>query len=125
MDRRAIVGATSAFTGPMEFNRIAAGVEPGLAPGRFAFMERIAASSLAFFILLAATACALAQASDPNACAQPHSGGSLSQQLSRSNGVICPPPIDPAIKKPAPSTGSMPVIPPPGTPGGNPNVQPK
>jgi hypothetical protein len=58
-------------------------------------------------------------------------GPSLSERLDRSNGVIAPPAstanTDPGIVKPAPSTGarSMPVIPPPGTPGGDPNVQPK
>ena len=58
-------------------------------------------------------------------------GTSLSKELDRSNGVITPSPstanTDPGIVKPAPSTGarSMPVIPPPGTPGGDPNVQPK
>ena len=53
-------------------------------------------------------------------------GRDLSDQLAQSNGVICPPPlIDPAIKAPTPQEGSMPVIPPPGSPGGNPNVQPK
>lgn len=50
----------------------------------------------------------------------------LSDKLSQSGGVICPPKSgDPDIKKPAPNTGKMPVIPPPGSPGGNPNVQPK
>jgi hypothetical protein len=50
----------------------------------------------------------------------------LSQQLAQSNGVICPPPyIDQGMKKPAPPSGTMPVIPPPGSAGGNPNVQPK
>ena len=42
-------------------------------------------------------------------------GRTLSQQLARTNGVICPPPhTDPAMKKPAPGGGTMPVIPPPG-----------
>jgi hypothetical protein len=50
----------------------------------------------------------------------------LSDKLNASNGVICPPPdLDPALKKPAPATGDTPVIPPPGSPGGNPSVQPK
>jgi hypothetical protein len=49
----------------------------------------------------------------------------LSDRLARSNGVICPPNIDPGIKAPAPNAGRMPVIPPPGSPGGNPNIQPK
>jgi len=29
------------------------------------------------------------------------------------------------MKAPTPNTGKMPVIPPPGSPGGNPDVQPK
>jgi hypothetical protein len=44
------------------------------------------------------------------------SGRSLSQQLSRSGGVLHPPPL---------GGGSGAVIPPPGTPGGNPHVEPK
>ena len=57
----------------------------------------------------------------------PKQSGSLSQQLDRSGGVIRPPvAVDPKMEKPAPETASqMPVIPPPGSPGGNPNVQPK
>jgi hypothetical protein len=53
--------------------------------------------------------------------------GSLSHQLSRSGGVIHPPPsADKAIVSPPnQSTSRTPVIPPPGTPGGNPLVQPK
>jgi hypothetical protein len=50
----------------------------------------------------------------------------LSDQLARSDGVICPPPgIDPEIHAPAPEVGRMPVIPPPGSPGGDPSVRPK
>ena len=50
----------------------------------------------------------------------------LSDRLAQSNGVICPPPhVDPDIKAPTPEGGTMPVIPPPGSPGGNPQVQPK
>lgn len=50
----------------------------------------------------------------------------LSDHLAQSGGVICPPPaVDPAIKAPTPETGRMPVIPPPGTPGGDQSVQPK
>jgi hypothetical protein len=44
------------------------------------------------------------------------------------SGVIRPPAgVDPGIqsKAPAPTPNSMPVILPPGTPGGNPTVQPK
>lgn len=51
----------------------------------------------------------------------------LSEKLARSGGVICPPEhVDPKIRQPTPPTGgSMPVIPPPGSPGGDPSVQPK
>jgi hypothetical protein len=53
-------------------------------------------------------------------------GPDLSDRLARSGGVLCPPPyVDPAIKAPTPSGGSMPVIPPPGSPGGDRNIQPK
>lgn len=78
---------------------------------------------------------------DPQACANANTtvvgkGGdvglvkpddkSLSEKLAQSGGVICPPPhVDPDMKVPTPPGGPMPVIPPPGTPGGNPNVQPK
>jgi hypothetical protein len=49
----------------------------------------------------------------------------LSETLAQSDGVICPPNVDPDMKTPAPDTGKMPVIPPPGSPGGNQNIQPK
>lgn len=50
----------------------------------------------------------------------------LSDRLARTDGVICPPlSLDPDIRAPAPDGGNMPVIPPPGSPGGDPNVQPK
>jgi len=54
--------------------------------------------------------------------------GTLSDRLNRSEGVITPPAgIDPEIRVPAPEqgAGTMKVIPPPGEPGGNPQVQPK
>jgi hypothetical protein len=55
------------------------------------------------------------------------SSGNLSERLNRSGGVIKPPAdVDPEIQKKPPDTSSkMPVIPPPGTPGGDPNVKPK
>jgi hypothetical protein len=81
---------------------------------------------------------------DPNACAKSDTLGTtgkgaegeshrqdgkddLSEKLARSGGVICPPDhVDPEIKQPTPPTGgSMPVIPPPGSPGGDQSVQPK
>jgi hypothetical protein len=51
---------------------------------------------------------------------------SLSEQLSESKGVICPlAGVDPGISVPPVGGGRTPVIPPPGTPGGDPNVVPK
>lgn len=50
----------------------------------------------------------------------------LGDKLAKSNGVLCPPPgVDPQMRAPTPEAGNTPVIPPPGSPGGNPNVQPK
>jgi len=54
-------------------------------------------------------------------------GKPLGEKLAQSNGVICPPDqVDPQIHAPTPQRGTMPVIPPPGTPGSpNQSVQPK
>jgi hypothetical protein len=50
----------------------------------------------------------------------------LGDRLAKSNGVLCPPAdVDPAMRAPTPDTGNTPVIPPPGSPGGDPNVRPK
>ncbi len=50
----------------------------------------------------------------------------LSDKLARSNGVICPPPrVDTEIQKTPPAGGAIEVVPPPGSPGGDPTVQPK
>jgi hypothetical protein len=73
------------------------------------------------------------QTRDPKACSaggsapQPASPGdlSLSEKLAQTDGVICPPDIDPDIKAPTPGGGKMPVIPPPGSPGGDPTLRPK
>jgi hypothetical protein len=79
---------------------------------------------------------------DPKACApsdtqstvgqsgdlqmQQKSGRDLSDKLARSDGVICPPNrVDSEIHAPTPPGGAMPVIPPPGSPGGDPSVKPK
>lgn len=48
----------------------------------------------------------------------------LSGKLSQSNGVLCPPNVDPGMTAPTPNKGNMPVIPPPGS-SPNQNVQPK
>jgi hypothetical protein len=88
-------------------------------------MAPIAKTCAALLIVVATTAGAAAQTNNSSQCAQPQGGQNLSRQLSQSNGVICPPPTDPGMKQPTPKEGSTPVIPPPGTPGGDPNVQPK
>ena len=77
---------------------------------------------------------------DPKACADSQEtlgqGGSsdwgkpsdksLSERLARSDGVICPPDhVDPEIRQTTPPGGPMPVIPPPGSPGGDPSLRPK
>jgi hypothetical protein len=83
---------------------------------------------------------------DPKACApgerlQPGPNGQLgttgrgeqpsdkqdtpSDKLARTDGVICPPNLDPEIRTPAPDAGTMRVIPPPGTPGGKSDTRPK
>jgi hypothetical protein len=50
----------------------------------------------------------------------------LGDRLAESNGVLCPlEGVDPAMRAPAPDVGKTPVIPPPGSPGGDPNVVPK
>jgi hypothetical protein len=50
----------------------------------------------------------------------------LGDKLAQSDGVLCPPPgVDPAMRAPTPETGTMKVIPPPGSPGGAPTIRPK
>ena len=50
----------------------------------------------------------------------------LSDKLAKTGGVICPPTnVDADIKAPTPEGGKIQVIPPPGTPQNQPNVQPK
>ncbi len=61
---------------------------------------------------------------------EPHNPASppdnLSNRLAQSDGVICPPPaVDPEMKLPTPEAGNTPVIPPPGSPGGDPSIRPK
>jgi len=52
-------------------------------------------------------------------------GDSTSDKLARTDGVICPPNLDPQMETPPADTGKTPVLPPPGSPGGDPNVRPK
>ena len=88
---------------------------------------RQACAVVAFSLALTGTAFAQTQQTHPaEPCVSGSSGsGDLGSKLSQSNGVICPPDVDQGMKAPTPKTGNMPVIPPPGSPGGNPNVQPK
>ena len=68
------------------------------------------------------------RADDPDAVREDNGGESLSDELSRSDGVIEPETdIDPGMSRPAPDTGpqSTPVIPPLGSPGGDRSIEPK
>ena len=102
----------------------------------------IISGALAAMLLSAAVTAAAAQNSpsvvDPKGCAPSErlqtdgkapdgkAGEPLSDKLARTDGVICPPNVDPEIKAPTPQSGNkMPVIPPPGSPGGDPSIQPK
>ena len=50
----------------------------------------------------------------------------LGDKLARSDGVLCPPAgVDPEMRAPTPDAGKTPVIPPPGSPGGDPSIRPK
>jgi hypothetical protein len=77
-------------------------------------------------LALAIASPAAAQPTDPKACSeQERSNQTLGEKLGQSNGVIYPPEVDPGMKAPTPEAGKTPVIPPPGSPGGDPTVQPK
>jgi hypothetical protein len=91
-------------------------------------MPALVSRVIVFALVLAAACPTLAQtpSTDKKPCSPPSdSSKSLSEKLDQSGGVICPPDVDPGMKAPAPETGKMPVIPPPGSPGGNPQIQPK
>ena len=79
-----------------------------------------------------------APATDPKSCApserlqsdgsnapQVKDGEPLSDKLARTGGVLCPPDVGTDMRAPAPGGGRTPVIPPPGSPGGDQSVQPK
>ena len=83
-------------------------------------------SALLIALTMTSAVGARAQAPDPKGCTpQERSSQALNQGADKNAGVICPPDIDPAMKAPTPNSGDNAVIPPPGSPGGNPNVQPK
>ena len=97
----------------------------------------IISGASATLLLCAAVITASAQdrpsAMDPKGCGPSErlqtdgkAGDTLSDKLARTGGVICPPNVDPEMKAPTPESGNkMPVIPPPGSLGGDPSVQPK
>jgi hypothetical protein len=91
-------------------------------------MKMIKIGPIFVLALLGATT-GTARAADTTGCTpqerQQANQNKLSQRLDDTGGVICPPDVDPAMKAPTPKGGNTPVIPPPGSPGGNPNVQPK
>jgi hypothetical protein len=90
-------------------------------------MHRIAkGAAVTLALITAAGSTALAQAPNTKNCTkQEQSNQPLGQKLNQSNGVICPPDVDPAMKAPTPKTGDPSVIPPPDSPGGDQSVQPK
>jgi len=65
---------------------------------------------------------------DPSSTGSTGSTGTLSDKLQASDGVIRPPETatpDMTVTPPVPNPGTTRVIPPPGSPGGNPSVDPK
>jgi hypothetical protein len=89
-------------------------------------MGRITKVAVLAALALAMAAPVAAQTIDSKACSeQERSNQTLGQKLGQSNGVICPPEVDPGMRAPTPEAGKTPVIPPPGSPGGDPSVQPK
>ncbi len=77
-------------------------------------------------LLVSGAAMAEEQKSEPVPGINPNE--SLSDQLDKDKGVIAPPPVgDSEILTPAPDPdpGTTPVIPPPGTPGGDQSIEPK
>jgi hypothetical protein len=80
-----------------------------------------------------ATGCAPTQSVPSQGSVTPEGGTTTGQsreplgdKLAKSDGVLCPPPgVDPEIRAPTPDTGNMRIVPPPGSPGGDPTVRPK
>ena len=63
----------------------------------------------------------------PERIAPPESDGTLSDRLSKQKGTIAPPDVDPGmtVRPSGQGAATTPVIPPPGSPGGNRSVVPK
>jgi hypothetical protein len=80
---------------------------------------------------VAATGCAPTQTTQdgsvaPRDTTTGKSGEALGDKLAKSDGVLCPPSgVDPEIHATTPNVGNTPVIPPPGSPGGDQTVRPK
>jgi len=88
--------------------------------------KKLGFAAFAVSLLASATAVAEEQKSEPVPGIDPNQ--SLSDQLDEGKGVINPPPVgDTEIQAPAPdpNPGTTPVIPPPGTPGGDQSIEPK
>ena len=65
-------------------------------------------------------------AKPPEGTTTGQSSQSLGDKLARSDGVLCPPAgVDPEMRAPTPEGGTTPVIPPPGSPGGDRSIRPK
>ena len=80
----------------------------------------------------AATNCAPTQTNpqqgtlSPNGSSAGQTPEPLSDKLARSDGVLCPPGgVDTDMHVPPPNAGTTPVLPPPGSPGGDQTVRPK
>jgi len=90
--------------------------------------KRVKLASAAMAMTLAASPIPFSGALAANTAGctpQERSNQTLSEKLDQTKGVICPPDVDPAMKAPTPKTGDKPALPAPGSPGGDPNVQPK
>ena len=62
----------------------------------------------------------------PNGTTTSQNSEPLSDKLAKSDGVLCPPGgVDTDMHVPTPDAGTTPVIPPPGSPGGDQTVRPK
>jgi hypothetical protein len=62
----------------------------------------------------------------PNGTTSGQNAEPLSDKLAKSDGVLCPPRgVDTEMHVPTPDAGTTPVIPPPGSPGGDQSVRPK
>jgi hypothetical protein len=89
-------------------------------------MSGITKTFAALMLTMAFVSPIAAQTTDSRPCTKQERGHqTLGEKLGQTSGVIFPPEVDPGMKAPTPEDGKTPVIPPPGSPGGNPNVQPK